>query len=200
MDMKLLSYYWLDIILPAVGSTLYILFFVMLLDVAVGMVLALLLYVTEPKGLYPIPKLYLILNTIINIIRSVPGVICIVVLLPVARMILGSAIGNTAAIIYISIMCAPFMGRVFEQKLRTVDRSLIEAAPAMVLGISFAAIMIMGMIAFAGLVGAGGIGTIALNYGYNAFNSYILYNSIVMMFFLTSLIQIIGRIIYNKMK
>ena len=220
MDIEILHYYWLDIILPAVGETVFILFFTMLIDITIGFVLALLLYATEPEGIYPMAKLYTFLNVAINIIRSIPSVICIVVLLPVARIILGSAIGNKAAIIYISIMCAPFMGRVFEQKFRAVDRSLLEAAqsmgmsnmqillrfivhdaaPSMVLGISFGTIMIMGMIAFAGLIGAGGIGSVALNYGYNAFNSYVLYNSIFVMFLLTGLIQVIGRVIYNRMK
>lgn len=220
MDKELLIYYWSQLIIPSVGETLYILFFTMLFVTIFGFFIAILLYITDKQGLYPRPRIHFVLNTIINTIRSIPVVILIIVLFPVVRLLLGTSIGTQAAIIYMSIMCVAFVARLLEGQLKSVDKSLIEAGksmglshsqiifkiivheaiPSMILGLSFSTIMIMGNIAFAGMVGAGGIGALTLNYGYAAFNSYIMYSSIVIMFLLTVIIQLIGRFSYEKLK
>lgn len=180
-----------------------------------GFCIAILWFITDKEVLYPRQRFNLVLNTIVNMIRSIPVVILIIVLFPLVRFLIGTSIGTQAAIVYMSIICVAFVARVLEEKLRKVDKSLIEAGkskglsntqiilrvvvheviPSMILGLSSATIMIMGNIAFAGMVGVGGIGALTLNYGYSAFNSYIMYSSIVIMFLLTVIIRLIGRFI-----
>lgn len=220
MTSEKINYYLFDIILPAVGSTLFILLCVVLITTITGFLLALVLYVTAPDGLRPNSKINNIFGFLANTIRSFPVIILIVAMMPYARAIIGTAIGTKAAIFYLSIACTPFVARVIEGKLKEVDENLIEAArsigasdaqilmrfivhdaiPSLVLGATFYSIIILGTISLAGTVGAGGIGKVALNYGYRTFNSYIMYGSIIIMVILVAAIQLIGNMIYRKLK
>ena len=220
MDTDLIQYYLADIILPALSTTLIILFFTVVFTTATGFIIGSILYLTAGDGLYPHPKFNVILGLIINIIRAIPVIIFIVLMIPVSRGLLGTAIGTPAAILSISIMCTPFMARVIEGRLKEVDKSLIEAAksmglsnmqtltkyvihaavPSLVTGISFATVIFLGIIAIAGTVGAGGIGAVAMDYGYYAFNSYVMYGSIVILAVLVVIIQAFGRLLYRRLK
>lgn len=220
MDTDLIQYYLADIILPGLGTTLIILFFTVVFTTAAGFIIGSILYLTAGDGLYPHPKFNVILGLIINIIRAIPVIIFIVLMIPVSRGLLGTAIGTPAAILSISIMCTPFMARVIEGRLKEVDKSLIEAAksmglsnmqtltkyvihaavPSLVTGISFATVIFLGIIAIAGTVGAGGIGAVAMDYGYYAFNSYVMYGSIVILAVLVVIIQAFGRLLYRRLK
>lgn len=220
MDTDLIQYYLADIILPGLGTTLIILFFTVVFTTAAGFIIGSILYLTAEDGLYPHPKFNVILGLIINIIRAIPVIIFIVLMIPVSRGLLGTAIGTPAAILSISIMCTPFMARVIEGRLKEVDKNLIEAAksmglsnmqtltkyvihaavPSLVTGISFATVIFLGIIAIAGTVGAGGIGAVAMDYGYYAFNSYVMYGSIVILAVLVVIIQAFGRLLYRRLK
>ena len=220
MDIDLIQYYLVDIILPGLGTTLIILLFTVLFTTVAGFIIGSILFITAEGGLYPHPKFNMILGLIINIIRAIPVIIFIVLMIPITRGILGTAIGTPAAILSISIMCTPFMTRVIEGRLKEVDKSLIEAArsmglsnmqtltkyvihaavPSLVSGITFATVIFLGIIAIAGTIGAGGIGAIAMDYGYLAFNSYVMYGSIMILAVLVIIIQVTGRFLYNKLK
>ncbi|PWJ51944.1 methionine ABC transporter permease [Faecalicatena contorta] len=220
MDTDLIQYYLADIILPGLGTTLIILFFTVVFTTAAGFIIGSILYLTAEDGLYPHPKFNVILGLIINIIRAIPVIIFIVLMIPVSRGLLGTAIGTPAAILSISIMCTPFMARVIEGRLKEVDKNLIEAAksmglsnmqtltkyvihaavPSLVTGISFATVIFLGIIAIAGTVGAGGIGAVAMDYGYYAFNSYVMYGAIVILAVLVVIIQAFGRLLYRRLK
>lgn len=220
MNISTFSHYLLDVIFPGVKDTLVILIFTMLITGTIGFVLGSILYMTDKNSLKPNIKVHFILGIVINTIRSIPSVIFMIFLIPFARLVIGEAIGRRAAIFYLSIMCSAFVARIVDDKLKRIDKPLINAAvsmgipemiiwwrivvheaiPLLVLGYSFAIIMIMGTIAVAGLIGAGGIGTIALNYGYYSFNKYVMYGSVIVIFIITFIVQIIGRALYEKLK
>lgn len=220
MNIELVRYYIIDIMLPAVGSTIVILFFTILISGFFGTLLALVLYATAPSGIYAHPKFYMILGAVINAIRAVPTVLQIVLLIPVSRIVVGTALGIKAGIFAVSVGSIPFVSRVMEGKFREVDPNLIEAAkamgasnmqilfrfvihetiPSLVTGYSFCGILILGAIAVAGTVGAGGIGIVALNYGYSSFNPYVMYGSISILLVMVVIIQMLGRYLYRKLK
>lgn len=212
--------YITDIILPGLTDTIVILLCTMIITGTIGFVIGAALYIFDEDGLKPCPKIHAVLSVSVNIMRSIPSVIFIIFLMPLARTVIGSALGIQAAILYLSIMCCSFVGRIVDEKLKKVDASLVdavrsmgisntkiffcfvvhEAVPSLVLGYTFATIVILGVIAVAGLVGAGGIGTVALNYGYYAFNDFVMYGSVFVMFLLTIGIQLLGRIVSHKLR
>jgi D-methionine transport system permease protein len=218
--MKLFTYYIFDIVVPGIISTLYILFWLVLFSGIFGFILGVILYATTPGNVYSHPKFNRVLGIVVNIIRSIPVVIFLVLMIPVTRVVIGTAIGDNAAIFSMSIMCTPFMGRVMEGKLNEVDQKLVEvghsmglsrwqilvkivihaAIPEMVLGLAFAAIMFIGSISLAGMIGAGGIGKVALNYGYHGFNTYVMYGSVVLIALIVLIIQVVSRAIYRKIR
>lgn len=220
MEWRVIKYYLFDVVWNGLLTTLEILFFTVLITIITGMILGSILYMTDKNGLTPHPRLNLLLGLIVNIVRSVPTIIFIVLMIPVTRAVIGTAIGTKAAICSISIMCTPFMARVVEGKLKEVDYSLIEAAksmgltpfqiltryvihaaiPSLMTGFSFASVVFLGLIALAGTVGAGGIGAVAMNYGYKAFNNYVMYASIVVLAIIVIVIQMTGRFLYRKLK
>ena len=214
------GYYLAEIILPSMKESMYILVFTMMIVGIGGFFLGVLLFVSKEQGLYPMKRVHRILNISINILRSVPSIIFIICLMPLARIFLPSALGKKAAIFYLSIMNFGFIARIVNDKLETVDESLIEAAhsmglsnkdilfkyivneakPTLVRGYTFATVMMLGAIAIAGLVGAGGIGAVAMNYGYRAYNDTIMYLSIFVIFVVTVVIQILGRFLSYKLE
>lgn len=220
MNTEVIQYYLFDVVLTGLTTTLIILFFTVVFTIISGMILGSILYMTDKDGLTPHPKFNFVIGLIVNIIRSVPTIIFIVLMIPLSRAIIGTAIGTQAAIFSISIMCTPFMARVVESRLKEVDKSLIEAAksmglsnmqiltkyvihaavPSLMSGFSFATVIFLGVIALAGTVGAGGIGAVAMNYGYKAFNDYVMYGSILLLAILVIVIQFIGRFLYRKLK
>lgn len=174
---------------------------------------------THPsKGLRPNNKIYAPLSIIINSIRSFPFVLLIVTLAPLTRFILGTMIGEAAAIIPLSIGGIPFVARLLENAMLQVDQQLIEMArsfgfsdrdiliqvilkesiPAIVNSITLATINCVGSTAMAGAVGAGGLGSVALNYGFYSFNDVVLYTSVIMTLLIVQLIQLIGTLLYSK--
>ncbi len=208
------------LILPSIFSTIRMTLASVIFGIIFGSILAFFLVKYNPKGLKPRPTPYKIMSFCVNSIRSFPILILIVAISPLTRIVMGTTIGETAAIFPLTIAAIPFVGRVIENALIEVDPQLIEAArsfgvsdnriivqvmfrealPAIVNGCTLSAISFLVCTTIAGAVGAGGLGAIALTYGYQNFNNSILYTCVIIIFLLVLLVQTIGNIIYKKLK
>ena len=205
-----------DVILKATYETLYMVIGSTFFAVILGFIPAIILTLTAPDGLKPNKVIYTIL---VNIFRSFPFVILMVIVIPLTRLIAGKAIGTTAALVPLTISAIPFVARVIESALRSVDVGLIEAAksfgasdfqiiyriylkeaiPAILSGITLTMISIIGYSAMGGALGAGGLGDIAIRYGYQAYKiPYLVVTSIILIIFV-QIIQTIGNHLYKKL-
>lgn len=211
---------FIKIIWPALGATFRMLIVSAGFSTIFGFVLAIVLIVTDTRGLYPNPLLYKFLDFIINTIRSFPFIILLVAIIPFTRMIVGTSIGEQAAIVPLTISATPFIARIIEGSLREVDPQIIEAAksfgasesqivfkvimvealPSMVSGIILAVISILGGTAMAGVVGAGGLGAVALLYGYQSFNTEIMVVTVILLIIIVQVIQTTGNFVYKKLR
>ena len=209
-----------DIIVPAIFSTLRMLFFSMLFGMIIGMVVAILLVMTSPYGLNPKPKLYKFVSFWVNMIRSFPVIILIVAMSPLTRVIVGTSVGEQAAIVPLTIAAFPVIARYVEASLLEVDRNVIlaarsfgatnmqilikvmfvEAMPAIVSGITTTVILFLASTALAGAVGAGGLGAVALTFGYQKFDDMMMYCIVAILFIMVLLIQGLGELLYRKVK
>ncbi len=210
--------YFMGIIYPSIGATLRMLTASMALAIVFGFIIGILLIITGQQGLRPNPRIYRIVDFIVNTIRSFPIIILIVAISPITRVVVGTTIGENAAILPLTIAAAPFMARIIENCLLEVDKQLIEAArsfgasnsqiifrvmikesvPSIVSGVTLATINFLSATTLAGAVGAGGLGAVALNYGYQSFNNTILYTSVVILLIMVQVIQSIGNLLYYK--
>lgn len=208
------------IVIPEFSKTLYMVSVATVLSAIVGTVLAIVLIITHKEGLKPNNVVYQLLNTVINIIRSFPFIILIVAIIPLTRAIVGTSIGENAAIIPLTIAGAPFVARIIESSLREVDKELIEAVksfgasnfqiifkvmlpeavPSVISGITLAIISILGSTAMAGVVGAGGLGAVAITYGYANFDNTIMYGTVCILIILVQVIQSLGNFLYKALK
>lgn len=220
MSIDTLQYYISFIVWPAFLETLLMLAVILVLAFIFGLALAVILYTTSPIGFRPAPRINRIVGATVNVMRSFPVIIFIILLFPLSRAVLGSAIGIKAGIFYLVLASIPFVARILEGNLREVNPDLLfaakamgfsdrqimlrivihEAVPAMVSSFTFCAIIILGSISIAGMVGSGGIGTVALNHGYKTFNKEIMYLCILIMAALVGMIQLCGNILYKKLK
>ncbi|KNF09069.1 ABC-type metal ion transport system, permease component [Gottschalkia purinilytica] len=212
------SNYFTKIIYPSIGTTIKILFACMILGVFFGFLLAIALVMYGPLGLRPRKKIYGVLNFIVNTICSFPMIILIVALSPITKMIVGTTIGEKAAIFPITLAATPYIARIIENIFIGVNRQLIEAArsfgasdmqiifrimlkesvPSLISSLTLSTISYLGTTTLAGAVGAGGLGAVALNYGYQSFNNTVLYTSVIILFFMVLIIQRIGSELYKK--
>lgn len=197
----------------AIGDTFYMVGMSLLLGTIIGTIFGILIVVTKPGGIIPFPIVYMILNPIINIIRSVPFIILIVALIPFTRSIVGTSIGNNAAIVSLIIFITPFIARLVENSLLEVGPGIIEAAESMgatpfqviwhfilpeafgslILSLTTATISLVGASAMAGTVGAGGVGNIAIVYGYQRFDSFAMFSTVVILIIIVQVIQSTGN-------
>ncbi len=211
--------YFKGIIAPSISVTLKMLGFTMLFAFVLGFILAIALVITRPDGLRPNKKVYKVLDFIVNSVRSFPIIILIVAISPVTRMIVGTTIGEKAAILPLTIAATPFLAKILENAFIQVDKQLIEAArsfgasdtqiifrvmlkeaiPSIVSGTTLATITYLACTTMAGAVGAGGLGAVALNYGYQSFNNTVLYTSVLILFLMVQLIQWTGDWLYKKL-
>lgn len=209
-----------QIILPSLWQTIYMILIATILSAVIGFILAIVLVVTDEKGIKPNKIIYGVLSAIINVLRSVPFIILAVAIIPFTRSVVGTSIGENAAIVPLTIASAPFIARLIESSLKEVNPSLIEAAksfgasniqiifkvmvkeaiPSINLNLTLATITILGLTAMAGAVGAGGLGAVGLTYGYQSFNYTIMYTTLVLLVIIVGIIQFIGNIIYKKLK
>lgn len=209
-----------NIFVDALLQTLYMMIIPTIFATIIGFILAVILVVTAPNGLKPNNTVYSVLGFIVNTLRSFPFIILIVAINPVTRAIIGTTIGETAALVPITIGAAPFIARVIESALNEVDKGLIEAAksfgatksqiifkvmvkeamPSIITGITLAIISILGYTAMAGAVGAGGLGNVAIVYGYQQFDNSVILYTVVALIVLVQIIQIIGDLLYKKLR
>ena len=200
-------------LLFAVWETLYAPLAATLLAYLIGLPLGVLLVTGEPEGIRPMPRwLMAALNTVINLLRSVPFLILMVLVFPLSRLILGTTIGTTATIIPLTVAAAPYVARLVEASLREMDRGVIEAAqsmgcstwqiitkvmlpeckPGLINGATNAAITILSYGAMAGAIGGGGLGSIALMRGHARNQRLVLYAAVIILVILVQIIQSVG--------
>ena len=193
-------------------ETLIMVFFSTLFSVIIGFPLGVLLFVTGPTGIMPKKVLNLVLSRIVDVLRSFPFVILMIVLLPMTRAILGKAIGTAATIIPLSIAAAPFVARVIETSLIEIDPGVITAAramgstnwqiiskvlvpevlPSVVSGITLTIINLISYSAMAGTLGGGGLGDLAIRYGYQRFRTDVMVSAVIVIIVMVAVIQFAG--------
>ncbi|MGI6105731.1 MAG: methionine ABC transporter permease [Raoultibacter sp.] len=184
----------------------------------IGIPLGVLIIITAAKGLHPKPIFNAVLGWILNIGRSIPFIILLVALIPVTRWIVGTSLGVPGAIVPLVIAAAPFVGRLVEQSIAEVDSGLVEAAqsfgastwqivykvflkeslPGLIRGVSITFITLFGYSAMAGTVGAGGLGDIAIRYGYQRWQDDVMIAAVVLCIILVQVIQTLGDIIARR--
>lgn len=207
----------MDQIFQLVGSatlqTLAMVFSSTIFSLILGLPLGILLCVTDPiGGITPKPILNQILSRIVNVLRSFPFIILMILLFPLSRIIVGTSIGTTATIVPLSIAAAPFVARIIETALKEVDPGVIQAAramgstnmqiitkvlipeamPSLISGITLTIINLIGYSAMAGAIGGGGLGDLAIRYGYQRFRTDIMISAVVVILVLVEVIQFIG--------
>ncbi len=208
-----------DVLIEATIETIYMVLGSTLFSVILGFIPAIVLTLTAPDGLKPNRIVYQILDFIVNTFRSFPFIILMVIVIPVTRAIAGKAIGSTAALIPLTISAIPFVARVIESALRSVDPGLIEAAksfgasdlqimlrvylkealPTILSGITLTMISLIGYSAMGGAIGAGGLGDVAIRKGYQGYNfQYLVVTSIILIIFV-QIIQTIGNYLFKKL-
>lgn len=201
-----------ELLLNATGETLYMVLLAALFTVAIGLPVGVLLFLTRPKGILPNRAISLLLNTLVNTGRALPFVVLLIALIPFTRLLVGTTLGSTAAIVPITLGAFPFFARIVENALDEVDRGRIEAVvsmggtlwhivsrvllpealPALVAGVTLTIVMLIGFSAMAGVVGGGGLGDLAIRYGYQRFDNQIMAATIVVLLVLVMLIQKLG--------
>ena len=199
----------------AIWETLYAPFVATLLAYIVGLPLGILLVTGEKQGIHPLPKVVMrILNIIINLLRSIPFLILMVMVFPLSRLLLGTSIGTVATIVPLTVAAFPYVARLVESSLREIDRGVIEAAqsmgcstwqivtkvmlpeckPSLLNGATNAAITILGYGAMAGAIGGGGLGAISLMRGFGRGETIVLYVAVIILIILVQVIQTIGTV------
>lgn len=208
----------IDQFLQAIIDTLYMVGMSLFIGSLIGIPLGIALVVTRPGGIVRNKLLYSILNPVINIIRSVPFIILMVAIIPFTRMVVGSSIGTNAAIVPLIIFISPFIARLVENSLLEVGQGIIEAAESMgatpfqiiwyfllpeafgslILSITTATIGLIGATAMAGTVGGGGVGDIAIVYGYQRFDTVAMVSTVIILIIFVQGIQSSGNILARK--
>lgn len=210
----------ISMLLTSTLETLYMVFFSMIFSLILGFPIGVLLVITKEKNICEMKKFNSVIQIIINMARSFPFIILMILLFPLSRIVVGTTIGATAAIVPLSIAAAPFVARIVEGALLEVDSGLIEASQSMgannwtiifkvmlpecftslVHGITVTIINLIGYSAMAGTIGAGGLGDLAIRYGYLRFKLDIMIYSIIIIIILVQVIQTTGNYIANRRK
>lgn len=214
--------YWdsmTQLLTPALGQTLYMVIVSTLLAYIIGVPLGVILVISSPGHILPNPWVERTLGTLINIFRSAPFIILLVALIPFTRAIVGTSIGTTAAIVPLVISSAPFVARMVESSLKEVPYGVIEAALSMgsspwqiiskvllpeakaplILGFAITTISVIGYTAMAGTVGGGGLGDVAIQYGYNRFRTDLMVITVIILILIVQGIQSLGTLLARKM-
>ena len=186
-----------ELVLQSTWETVVMVFFSTLFAILLGFPLGIFLFVTSPRGIAPKIIPYQLISRIVNVLRSFPFVILMIVLFPLSRVVLGTAIGTEATIIPLSIAAAPFIARLTETALNEVDKGVIQAAVAMgasiISGVTLTIITLIGYSAMAGAIGGGGLGDLAIRYGYQRFRTDVMIESVVIIIAMVEVIQFLGN-------
>lgn len=206
-------------ILRATGETAYMVILSTFFALIAGIILSIVLTLTAPDGLKPNKSVYRVLDFIVNILRSFPFVILMVALFPLSKMIVGTTIGKEAMIVPLAIATAPFIARIIETALREVDKGVIEAAksfgatdsqiifkvmfkeaiPAMISGLTLTIISVIGYSAMAGAVAGGGLGDVAIRYGYHRYETDYMIVTVILLIIIVQVLQTLGNYFYKKL-
>ncbi len=196
----------------AIWETFYMVALSSLFAYGIGMPLGIVLVVTDTDGIYPIPWLQKILGLAINLLRSVPFLILLFIVLPLSKIVIGTRIGSPAIVIPLTIAAAPYIARVVESSFREIDPGVIEAAksmgastwqiiwkvllpesrPSLLLGAALAVTTILSYSAMAGFTGGGGLGAVAINYGYYRYEPGLMWVAVILLVVMVQIIQEIG--------
>ena len=208
-----------DMILKGIQETLYMTLLSTLMGYVIGLPMGVLLAVSDKDGLKPNRVLYRILDIIANIVRSIPFLILLIVLIHFTRMIVGKSYGSTATVVPLVIAAGPFIARMVESSLKEVDEGVIEAARSMgasnlriivkvllveartslINGATIAVGTILGYSAMAGTIGGGGLGDIAIRYGYHRYQADIMIVTVVLLVILVQIFQMVGTTLANRL-
>ncbi len=208
------------LLFEATIDTLYMAFVSTLLAFIIGLGLAIILVITSKNGLKPNRAIYNTLDIVVNTLRSFPFIILIIVLFPLTKFIVGTSIGTTAAIVPLTIGSAPFIARLIENAMNEVDSSIIEAAlsygatktqiifkvifiealPSIINAITLTLIVVIGFTAMAGAVGGGGLGDVAMRYGFQRFRPDIMAYTVIILIVMVQIIQSSGNFLYKITK
>ena len=203
----------------ALWETLYMVFVSTFFSGIFGSLVAVLMIVTGPSGLHPKKSIYRVIDVAVNLLRSFPFIILLIAIIPLTRLIAGTSIGSTASIVPLTVAATPFVARLMEGSLLEVDRGVVEAAksfgastsqiifrvmireamPSIVLNWAVVAINLLGYSAMAGVVGGGGLGDLAIKYGYNRFQTDVMIYSVAILIVLVKVIQYIGNYFYASL-
>lgn len=206
---------WEDLwplLLDGTLDTLYMVALAAFFTVLIGLPAGILLYISRAKGLLPLPKLNALLGAVINVGRSLPFIVLLIAMIPFTRLLIGTTLGSTAAVVPITIGAFPFFARLTENALDEVDHGRIEAIlsmggnvwhvitkallpealPALLAGITLTVVMLIGFSSMAGVIGGGGLGDLAIRYGYQRFNDQVMAGTVIILVAMVQGVQMAG--------
>lgn len=207
-------------LVTALWESIYMISASTALSLFFGFLLAMVMVMTGKGGLSPCRPVYFTLDIIVNLTRSFPFIILMIVIIPFTRALAGTSLGSTASIVPLTVAATPMVARILEGSLLEVDRGMVEAAqsfgagklqilwhvlfkealPAIILDVAVIAITILGYSAMAGAVSGGGLGDLAIKYGYNRFQTDVMVYSVAILIVIVQIIQTIGNVVYERMK
>lgn len=199
----------INMLVKGIWETIYMVFLSSALSYVSGIPLGIALVVTDKEGISPVPLFNKVLGLIINLLRSVPFIILLIMVLPITKFIVGKTIGSNATVVPLIIAAAPYIGRMVESSLKEVDAGVIEAAksmgastwqiivkvllpeakPSLLVGAAISVTTILGYSAMAGFTGGGGLGDIAIRYGYHRYQTDMMMVTVVLLVIIVQLIQ-----------
>ena len=199
----------INMLVKGIWETIYMVFLSSALSYVIGIPLGIALVVTDKEGISPVPLFNKVLGLIINLLRSVPFIILLIMVLPITKFIVGKTIGSNATVVPLIIAAAPYIGRMVESSLKEVDAGVIEAAksmgastwqiivkvllpeakPSRLVGAAISVTTILGYSAMAGFTGGGGLGDIAIRYGYHRYQTDMMMVTVVLLVIIVQLIQ-----------
>jgi D-methionine transport system permease protein len=208
-----------DMLINGFFETLYMTLLSTLFGYILGLPMGITLAVTAKDGIRPNAAIYKVLDFVANIIRSIPFLILLILIIPLTKAIVGKSYGPTAVIVPLTIAAAPFIGRMVESSLQEVDKGVIEAAQSMgattmtiifkvllvearvslIVGATIAVGTILGYSAMAGVVGGGGLGDIAIQYGYYRYEVGIMVTAVVVLVLIVQILQNLGMMLSKKL-
>ena len=218
-DLELLKNIVQHDLLRFIGETLTMTFLPTVIAFLIGLPLGILLVVGEEDGILPLPKAVMkVIHAVINLLRSLPFLILLLVVMPLSRAIVGTSVGTSAMIVPLSIAAFPFVARLVETSIREVDHGVVEAAlsmgaspaqiirkvlipeakPALIANFMVSMITIFGYGAMSGAVGGGGLGNMAIQYGYNRHRPLVMYAAAVLLILLVQIFQSVGNAIAKR--
>ena len=206
-------------VVEGIFVTLYMTLATTFMGYVLGLPMGIALVITAPKGLRPNKIIYKVLDVVVNVVRSFPFLILLIVIQPLTRIIVGKSYGPTATIVPLTLSAAPFIARMVESSLLEVDHGVIEAAQSMganlwtiiwkvmigeaktslIVNVTIALGTILGYSAMAGIVGGGALGDIAIRYGYYRYDSSIMWVTVVLLIVLVQLMQYVGMKLSKKL-